>query len=106
MHYTQEHPEGIYCFPKCSLSSDELTISYCPYTIILKNMKISYTFIGDNMIDYSPMFEYMKEHGITQYYLLTHGISNRVLDAVKHGKTLPCLQRKRFAKYCNVRSKI
>ena len=43
------------------------------------------------MIDYSPMFEYMKEHGISQYYLLTHGISNRVLDAVKHGKNITML---------------
>lgn len=43
------------------------------------------------MIDYTPMFQYMEKHGITQYYLLNHGISNRVLDAVKHGRNITML---------------
>ena len=38
------------------------------------------------MLDYSPMWETMKQKGITQYYLLKSGIDNKTLDSLKKGK--------------------
>lgn len=39
------------------------------------------------MIDYSPLWELMKEKGITQYYLLKKcGIDNKTLDNIKNSK--------------------
>ena len=40
------------------------------------------------MIDYSPLWITMKEKNISQYYLLQHGIDNRVLDALKKNRNI------------------
>lgn len=40
------------------------------------------------MIDYSPLWETMREKGITQYQLLKGGIDNKTLDSLKKGKNI------------------
>lgn len=43
------------------------------------------------MLDYSPMWDTMKQKKITQYYLLHHGIDNKTLDTLKKGKNITML---------------
>ena len=43
------------------------------------------------MLDYSPMWETMKQKGITQYRLLKSGIDNKTLDAIKKGNNITML---------------
>ena len=43
------------------------------------------------MIDYSPLWETMRERGVTQYRLLQQGIDNRTLDALKKNKNITLL---------------
>ena len=47
------------------------------------------------MIDYSPLWETMKNKNITQYKLLKEGINHRVLDALKKNEniTMPTLEK-------------
>ncbi|MBE5829726.1 MAG: helix-turn-helix transcriptional regulator [Butyrivibrio sp.] len=40
------------------------------------------------MIDYSPLWETMKQKNISQYYLLKHGIDNKTLDGLKKNKNI------------------
>ncbi len=35
-------------------------------------------------ITFSPLREYMKEHGISYYYLSNQGIDNRTLHRIRH----------------------
>ena len=51
------------------------------------------------MLDYSPMWQTMKEKGITQYRLLKSGIDNKTLDAVKKGNNITLLT---LEKICNI----
>lgn len=50
------------------------------------------------MIDYSPLWHTMKEKNISQYYLLKHGIDNRVLDALKKNKNITLLTLEKICK--------
>ena len=50
------------------------------------------------MIDYSPLWQTMKEKNISQYYLLKHGIDNRVLDALKKNKNKTLLTLEKICK--------
>ena len=43
---------------------------------------------GDSMVDYSPLWNTLKERGITQYYLLKNGIDNKTLDSLKKNYVL------------------
>lgn len=43
------------------------------------------------MIDYGPLWETMKDRGVTQYYLLTHGIDNKTLDSLKKNRNITLL---------------
>ena len=43
------------------------------------------------MIDYSPLWDTLKERGITQYYLLKNGIDNKTLDSLKKNKNITML---------------
>lgn len=43
------------------------------------------------MVDYSPLWETMKEKNISQYRLLQEGIDNKTLDALKKGKNITLL---------------
>ncbi len=40
------------------------------------------------MIDYGPLWETMKNRGITQYMLLKEGVDNKTLDSLKKGKNI------------------
>ena len=44
------------------------------------------------MIDFSPLWETMREKGITQYKLLKDGVlDNRLLSALKHNRNVTLL---------------
>ena len=43
------------------------------------------------MIDFSPLWQTMKNKGITQYYLLNNGIDNKTLDSLKKNKNITLL---------------
>ena len=51
------------------------------------------------MLDYSPMWETMKQKGITQYRLLKSGIDNKTLDTIKKGNNITMLT---LEKICNI----
>ena len=46
---------------------------------------------GGKVIDYSPLWETMKEKGITQYALIQAGIDRRILDWLKKNKNITML---------------
>ena len=52
----------------------------------------------DQLIDYSPLWETMKEKGVTQYKLLQNGIDNRTLDALKKNKNITILTLRKICK--------
>ena len=51
------------------------------------------------MIDFSPLWETMKERNITQYYLLQNGIDNKTLDSLKKNKNITLLT---MEKLCDI----
>ena len=51
------------------------------------------------MINYSPLWETMRERGVTQYQLLQRGIDNKTLDAIKKGKNITLLT---LEKLCDI----
>lgn len=51
------------------------------------------------MIDFSPLWETMKERGITQYHLLQNGIDNKTLDSLKKNKNITLLT---LEKLCDI----
>ncbi len=40
------------------------------------------------MVDYSPLWETMKQKNVSQYYLIKHGIDNKTLDSLKKNKNI------------------
>lgn len=53
------------------------------------------------MIDYSPMWETMKDKGISQYYLLKHGIDNKTLYNIKKNENITMLTLEKLCKIIN-----
>lgn len=51
------------------------------------------------MIDFSPLWETMRERNITQYYLLQNGIDNKTLDSLKKNKNITLLT---LEKLCDI----
>ena len=51
------------------------------------------------MIDYSPLWQTMKDKGITQYQLLKSGIDNKTLDSIKKGKNITLIT---LEKLCSI----
>ena len=51
------------------------------------------------LIDFSPLWNTMKERGITQYYLLQNGIDNKTLDSLKKNKNITLLT---LEKLCDI----
>ena len=43
------------------------------------------------VLDYSPLWETMRNNGISQYTLLKSGIDNKTLDSLKKGKNITLL---------------
>lgn len=50
------------------------------------------------MIDYKPMWEYMDAHGISQYYLLKHGIDNKTIYNLKRNENITLLTLEKLCK--------
>lgn len=50
------------------------------------------------MFDYQPLWDTMKERGITQYQLLKSGIDNKTLDSLKKGKNITMLTLEKLCK--------
>ena len=46
---------------------------------------------GGFLIDYSPLWETMKQRHVTQYRLLKEGIDNKTLDAIKKNRNITLL---------------
>lgn len=44
-----------------------------------------------SIIDYSPLWETMKEKSVSQYRLLNSGIDNKTLDSLKKNKNITLL---------------
>ena len=55
--------------------------------------------MGIVIIDYSPLWETMKEREVTQYQLLKAGIDNKTLDSLKKNKNITLLT---LEKLCNI----
>ena len=51
------------------------------------------------MIDFSPLWETMKERNITQYHLLQNRIDNKTLDSLKKNKNITLIT---LEKLCNI----
>ena len=43
------------------------------------------------LIDYGPLWETMKEKGVSQYRLLQEGVDNKTLDSLKKNKNITML---------------
>ena len=43
------------------------------------------------IINYAPLWKTMQQKGISQYYLLQHGIDNKTLDSLKKNKNTTLL---------------
>ena len=66
-----------------------------PYNLNRKSSKK----VVDCLIDFSPLWETMKERNITQYYLLQNGIDNKTLDSLKKNKNITLLT---MEKLCDI----
>lgn len=54
------------------------------------------------IIDYSPLWETMKEKGVTQYRVLKDGVlDNKTLDAIKKGNNMTLLTVEKLCRYMN-----
>ena len=51
------------------------------------------------MLDYSPLWETMKERGISQYRLLKSGVDNKTLYTIKKGGNITMLT---LEKICSI----
>lgn len=50
------------------------------------------------MIDYTPLWNTLKERNITQYQLIKSGIDNKTLDALKKNKNVTLLTVEKLCK--------
>ena len=50
------------------------------------------------MIDYTPLWNTLKERNITQYHLIKSGIDNKTLDALKKNKNITLLTVEKLCK--------
>lgn len=50
------------------------------------------------IISYEPMWNTMKNKGITQYQMLKMGIDNKTLNGIKHGKNITLLTLEKLCK--------
>lgn len=48
------------------------------------------------MIDYSPLWETMRNRGVSQYRLLQRGIDNRTVDTLKKNNNITLLTLERL----------
>ena len=50
------------------------------------------------MIDYTPLWNTLKERNITQYYLIKSGIDNKTLDSLKKNKNVTLITIEKLCK--------
>ena len=50
------------------------------------------------MISYKPLWKTMKEKNISQYYLMQHGIDNKMLDYLRNNKNITMASLERLCK--------
>jgi len=50
------------------------------------------------MIDYTPLWNTLKERNITQYHLIKSGIDNKTLDSLKKNKNITLLTVEKLCK--------
>ena len=55
--------------------------------------------VGEDMLDYSPLWQTMERKGISQYRLIKLGIDNKSLDSLKKGNNITLLT---FEKLCMI----
>ena len=53
------------------------------------------------MIDYTPMWEYMSANGISQYYLIKHGIDNKTIYNLKKNENITLLTLEKLCQAMN-----
>ena len=53
------------------------------------------------IIDFSPLWQTMKEKGITQYKLLQSSIDNKTLDTLKKNNNITLLTLEKLCKICD-----
>lgn len=53
------------------------------------------------MIDFSPLFETMREKGISQYKLLKMGIDRKTLDSFRNNRNVTLLTVEKVARLLN-----
>lgn len=53
------------------------------------------------MVDYSPMWEYMENNGISQYYLLKNGIDTKTIYNLKRNRNITILTLEKLCKIMN-----
>ena len=54
-----------------------------------------------HLIDYSPLWERMKNKNMTQYKLLQNGIDNRTLDTLKKNNNITILTLEKICRILN-----
>ena len=52
------------------------------------------------MVDYQPLWNTMKEKGISQYKLIKEGIDNRLLDSLRHNRNIEVQTLEHLCKIC------
>lgn len=50
------------------------------------------------IFDYTPMWETMKEKGVTQYQLIKNGIDNKTLDSIKKNKNITVITMEKLCR--------
>ena len=50
------------------------------------------------MVDYSPLWETMRNRGVSQYQLLKAGIDNKTLDSLKKNKNITMVTLERLCR--------
>lgn len=80
-----------------------LIIRYCGYNHNIGFEKTPYNQSKHGevvyIVDYTPLWETMKERQVTQYHLLQSGIDNKTLDSLKKNKNITLLT---LEKLCDI----
>lgn len=56
---------------------------------------------GESVISYEPLWETMKQSGVSQYRLLQSGIDNRTLNALKNNRNITMITLERLCRILN-----
>ena len=51
-----------------------------------------------DILDYGPLWETMRQRGVTQYQLLKNGIDNKTLDSLKKNRNITMLTLEKLCK--------